>query len=91
MTLFQCGSGIDSYHKQSLHSTFYANQTQFRPSQHTNIYMATLTTTKCRWPQWDAQCMYMKAMREEVHGQITQLMDGTYRRLHNTIDATIYI
>jgi hypothetical protein len=78
MTLFQCNSGIDSYHKQSLHSTFYANQTQFLPSQHTNMYMATLTTTKCHWPQWDAQYNYMKAVREEAHGQITQLMDGTY-------------
>ncbi len=61
------------------------------PSQHTNIYMATLTTTKCHWPQWDVQYNYMKAVRDEAHGQITQLMDGTYRHLQNTIDATKYM
>jgi hypothetical protein len=33
----------------------------------------------------------MKAVREEAHGQITQLMDGTYRHPQNTIDATKYL
>jgi hypothetical protein len=45
---------------------------RFQRYQRGDTSMAILTTTKCRWRQWEVRSKYIKAVREEHRGQQMQ-------------------